>query len=123
MARTSSFAWFLLGLCLSRLALADEPTSIPRATKQQVHQTVDGAIGYLQAESAAWLNKRQCAACHHLPMPIWALGEAERQGYAIDKKYLADTIESLLGSKEQLLSSRIFPNSADPPDPRPRVEA
>jgi len=120
MTRTSSFAWLLLGFVLSRSAPADEPISIPRATEQQVHRTVDRAIGYIQAESAAWLNKRQCAACHHVPMPIWALGEAQRQGYAIDKKYLADTIESLLGNKEKLLSSRIFPNSADPPDPRPQ---
>src|ERR1043166_916134 len=102
-------------------ALADEPNPIPRATTQQVHKTVDRAIGYLQAESAAWLNKRQCAACHHLPMPIWALGEAERQGYAIDKKYLADTVESLLGSKEKLLSSRIFPDPDEKPDPRPQA--
>jgi len=120
MARTHSFAWLLLGLVLSRPALADEPISIPRATEQQVNQTVERAIGYIQGESALWLNKRQCAACHHVPMPIWALGEAQRQGYSIDKKYLADTIESLLGSKEKLLSSRIFPNSAEPPDPRPQ---
>src|SRR5437764_14330106 len=120
MARTSSLAWFLLGLCLSRPALADEPTSIPRATTQQVHQTVDRAIGYMQTESAAWLNTPKCAACHHVPMPLWALSEAQRQGYAIDKKYLADTIESLLGSKEKLLASRIFPNPADTPDPRPQ---
>ncbi len=53
-------------------------------------------------------------------MAFWALGEADRQGYAIDKKYLADKIESLLGSKENLLSSKIFPNPADPPDPRPQ---
>jgi hypothetical protein len=53
-------------------------------------------------------------------MPIWALGEADRQGYAIDKKYLADTVESLLGAKEKLLASKIFPNPADPPDPRPQ---
>ena len=120
MARTSSFAWVLLGLCLSRPALADEPASIPRATTQQVHQTVDRAIGYLQTESAAWLNTRKCAACHHVPMPLWALSEAERQGYAIDKKFVADTIESLLGSKDKLLASKIFPNPADPPDPRPQ---
>src|SRR6266699_4252222 len=113
MARTSSLAWCLLGLCLSRPALADEPTSFPRATTQQVHQTVDRAIKYLQTESAAWLNTRKCAACHHVPMPLWALSEAERQGYAIDKKYLAETTESLLGSKDKLLDSRIFPNPAD----------
>ena len=53
-------------------------------------------------------------------MPRWALSEAQRQGYAIDKKYLADTLESLLGSKDRLLASKIFPNPADPPDPRPQ---
>src|SRR5437763_5149755 len=53
-------------------------------------------------------------------MPLWALGEAERQGYAIDKKFVADTVESLLGSKDRLMSSKIFPNPADPPDPRPQ---
>ena len=71
-------------------------------------------------ESAAWLKTRKCAACHHVPMPLWALGEAERQGYAIDKKFVTDTIESLLGSKDKLMASRIFPNPADKPDPRPQ---
>ena len=120
MARTSSLAWFLLGLCLSEPALAAEPASVPTATTQQVHQTVERAIGYLQTESAAWWNTRKCAACHHLPMPLWALSEAERQGFAIDKKFLTDTTEILLGSKEKLMASRIFPNPAEPPDPRPQ---
>ncbi len=73
----------------------------------------------MQTESAAWLNTRKCAACHHAPMPLWALSEAEQRGYAIDKKFLADTTESLLGSKDKLLASKIFPNPADPPDTRP----
>jgi hypothetical protein len=120
MARTSSFAVLLLGLCLSHIARAAEPAAIAPATNQQVHQTVDRAIGYLQTESAAWLKTRKCAACHHVPMPLWALGEAERQGYAIDKKFVAETTESLLGSKDKLLSSKIFPNPTDPPDPRPQ---
>src|SRR5437763_2570964 len=121
MTRMSSLTWFLLGLCLSRPALAAEPPSIPRATTQQVHQTVDRAIKYLRTESAAWLNTRKCAACHHVPMPLWALSEAQRQGYAIDKKFLAETTESLLGSKDKLLATKIFPNSAAPPDPRPQA--
>jgi hypothetical protein len=53
-------------------------------------------------------------------MPLWALGEAERQGYAIDRKFVADTTESLLGSRDKLMASKIFPNPADPPDPRPQ---
>src|SRR5438309_9056287 len=120
MTRTSSLAWVLLGLWLSRPALADQPTAIPRATKPQVHQAVDRAIKYLQAESAAWLNTRKCAACHHVPMPLWALSVADRQGYAIDKKFVADTTESLLGSKDKLMASKIFPDPAAPPDARPQ---
>src|SRR5260370_27848579 len=107
-------------LCLAHLVLADEPSAVPAATPQQVRQSVERAIGYLQTESADWLKTRQCAACHHVPMPLWALGGAERQGYAIDRKYLAETTESLLGSRDKLLSSKIFPNPADPPDPRPQ---
>jgi hypothetical protein len=120
MARTSLLAWVLLGLCLSRPALADERALLPRATAPQVHQTVDRAVKYLQTESAAWLRTRKCAACHHVPMPLWALGEAGRHGYAIDKNFVADTTESLLGSRDKLMASKIFPNPADPPDPRPQ---
>src|SRR6185312_3973009 len=108
----------VLGICLSRFALAGETAPIPPAKPRQVRQAVERAIGYLQAESAAWLDTRKCAACHHVPMPLWALSEAERQGYAIDKKFVADTTESLLGSKDKLLASKGFPNPADPPDPR-----
>ncbi|HJZ56906.1 MAG TPA: prenyltransferase/squalene oxidase repeat-containing protein [Gemmataceae bacterium] len=93
---------------------------MPRATTPQVHRTVDRAIQYLQAETAAWLSTRHCAACHHVPMPLWALGEAERRGYAIDKKFVAATTETLLGGKDKLLASKIFPDPAAPPDPRPQ---
>src|SRR5690348_10397716 len=120
MARASWFAVVFLGLCPARLALAGAPASIPPATPQQVQRSVERAIGYLQAESAAWLRTRKCAACHHVPMPLWALGEAERQGYAIDRDFLADTTESLLGSRDKLMASKIFPNPADSSDPRPQ---
>jgi hypothetical protein len=109
MARTLAL---LLGLCLPAYAAAP-----PRATAQRA---VERAIVYLQEESSDWLRTRKCAACHHVPMPIWALGEAQRHGYAIDSKYLTDTVESLLGSEDKLKASRIFPDPAAPPDPRPQ---
>ncbi len=120
MARSSLLAAVLLGLCLSRTAPTGESTSVPHATTPQVQQTVDRAIKYLQTESAEWLDTRKCAACHHVPMPLWALGEAERRGYAIDRTFVTDTAESLLGSKDGLLASKIFPDPAAPPDPRPQ---
>jgi Squalene-hopene cyclase C-terminal domain/Prenyltransferase and squalene oxidase repeat len=124
MARVSSVVALSLGLCIATHACAEEPVAAsapsPSATTEQIQKTIDRAIGYLQTESAAWLKTRKCAACHHVPMPLWALSEAARQGYTIDTKYLADTTESLLGTREKLMASRIFPNPADPPDPRPQ---
>jgi hypothetical protein len=118
--RALMWAAFIPALCLSHWVLAEEPAPVAPATPQQIHQSIDRAIGYLQAESSAWLKTRQCAACHHVPMPLWALGEAQRQGYAIDQKYVTDTIESLLGSNEKLMASKIFPDPSAPPDPRPQ---
>jgi len=101
------------------VALADAPPPAPPEAPPAVRQSVDRAIGYLQTESAAWLSQRKCAACHHAGMPLWALGEAGRQGYAVDRKFLADTIENNLGGPEKLIASRLVPGPKDPPDPRP----
>jgi hypothetical protein len=122
MPRLAAFVVVLLGVGIEASARAEEavPVAIPPATTEQVHQTVDRAIGYLKKECAEWLKSRQCAACHHVPMPLWAMIEAERYGYTTDGKFVVDTIESLLGSKDKLLASKIFPNPADPPDPRPQ---
>ena len=66
MARTVSLAAFFLALCCPGFAWADEPAAAPSATPQQVHQTVERAIVYQQAESTQWLKNRVCAACHHV---------------------------------------------------------
>ena len=121
MARTISLATVVVALGWSQLAVADDPAALPRSNAR-----ADPSDG----RSCHWLppsrkrrlaeSRVKCAACHHAPMPFWALGEADRHGYAIDKKYLADKIESLLGSKEKLLSSRIFPDPCEVPRTRGR---
>ena len=120
MFRRSSFATLILGLCAASLYARQTLAESSNSTPQQVHQTVDRAVHYLEAECASWLKTRKCAACHHVPMPLWALAEAGQQGYAIDHKFLAETAELLLGSRDKLMAARIFPNPADPPDPRPQ---
>jgi hypothetical protein len=129
MTRNRAFAACILALwfsSLARAAGAGEPTAIPHAvapaTPQQVHQTVGRAIGYLQTESATWLKQRKCAACHHVAMPLWALGEADRQGYAVDRKFVTDTAEATLGGPQQMMDSKLVSNPADPPDPRPMAK-
>jgi hypothetical protein len=105
-------AVFTIGF--SSLAAADAP-----ATTEQVQQAVARAIPYLQTESTAWLNTRGCFACHHVPMPLWALNVAERNGYAIDRKFVDDTFERAFGSSQKLIDSKLFPGPNDPPDTRP----
>src|SRR5205823_4713638 len=61
----------LCGLLLFAVEATGEDPKPPRATTEQVQKTVDRAIGYLQTESASWLKSRGCAACHHVPMPLW----------------------------------------------------
>jgi hypothetical protein len=120
MTRFCGLAAVALGLCLSRCAFGGEAApTIPPATPQQVHQTVDRAIAYLQTESGTWLSQRKCAACHHAGMPLWALAEAGRQGYAIDRKFMADTVEATLGGPEKLIASKLVSGPNDPPDTRP----
>jgi hypothetical protein len=53
------------GACALRIRCwAGEPAAVPSATSQQIQQTVERAITYLQTESADWLKSRKCAACH-----------------------------------------------------------
>jgi hypothetical protein len=119
MTHLAPFTSVFLGLCLSSPAFAGEPKPPPRATPPQVQQTVERSLKYLQGESSSWLATRKCAACHHVPMPLWALGEAGRQGYPVDMKFVTDTFEATLGSREKMIAARLIAGPNDPPDPRP----
>ncbi|MBL7648347.1 MAG: terpene cyclase/mutase family protein [Candidatus Hydrogenedentes bacterium] len=119
MARTLVFATLLAGLCISPPALNGKVSSNSGASAQTVQQTVTRATAYLRTESAAWLSSRTCAACHHIPMALWALSEADRRGYEVDKQFITDTTETALGSVEKLMAVGLQANPANPPDPRP----
>jgi len=119
MARATPLAAIFLSLCLSHVARGDKTNVGPPATREQVEHAVDRAIGYLQSESGTWLKTRRCAACHHAGMPLWALNEAGKMGYAINKKFAADTLEATLGSRDKLIAVKLVPGPKDPPDPRP----
>ncbi len=119
MIRKSLIALLILGLGAVSPALAIDPTPSVRASTPQIQQAIGRSIGYLQTESASWLSQRKCAACHHAAMPLWALSEADRRGYAIDKKFLAEKSNATLGSVENMIASKLMNGPNDPPDPRP----
>ena len=119
MARIRLFAVLLLGLCLTRLTFADAPRPALSETSQRVRPTIERATAYLQTEGTSWLKTRRCAACHHVAITVWALSEADRRGYAIDRRFLAETAEAALGSRQKMIASGLLANPAGPPDPRP----
>ncbi|HEX4072414.1 MAG TPA: hypothetical protein VHX68_14635, partial [Planctomycetaceae bacterium] len=45
--------------------------------------------------------------------------EAERQGYSVDKKFVAETADRMLGSREKMIASKLLPGPKDQPDTRP----
>ena len=120
MARIWAMAVIGLAIAITPQAAAEQPPAHPPATEPQVQQAVARAITYVQAESAAWLATRKCTACHHVPLPLWALSEAERNGYAIDKKFVAETIEHSIGSMDKMIAAGLFNDPTKPPDPRPQ---
>jgi hypothetical protein len=52
-------------------------------------------------------------------LALWALSEADRRGYVVDKQFITDTTEAALGSVEKLIAVGLQANPANPPDTRP----
>jgi hypothetical protein len=129
MARITLAAVWMMGMSLVHVVRADAPaaSSSPPARKiqpsTQVHQAVDRAVVYLQSESSLWMKQRRCASCHHAGMALWSLNEAARFGFAVDKDFVAQTTESIVGSHEKMMASKLIANPADPPDTRPLARA
>jgi hypothetical protein len=119
LARPFYLALLCLGLGFSGIARAAEPAGKVGAMPPQVCQTVGRAVGYLLARSTQWLATRKCAACHHVAFPLWAMGEAERPGYVIDKKWFDKTAEGTFGGREQMIAAKLIYGPKDAPDPRP----
>ncbi len=70
----------------------ETPASPAAATAaQKGRAAAERGLGFLQKDAAAWRKERQCATCHHGTMTVWALAEAQRQGYAVPAGALTET--------------------------------
>ena len=120
MTRVPRFTSFFLGICLSGSALANEPVSTPRQNHSKSSRRSNSPLNILRSEMARLVEHSQVCRLSSCTDAALLPSVADRQGYAIDKKFVADTIESLLGGRDRLMASKIFPNPADAPDPRPQ---
>ena len=65
------------------------PVAAP-ATPARVRQAVAGGLDYLTDMGLTWKAERQCASCHHVPVMLWALGEARGAGFSVDETVAAE---------------------------------
>jgi N-acyl-D-amino-acid deacylase len=71
--------------------VGDAPSAAsPAPAEARVRPAVERSLTYLQEEAVDWIRDRKCAACHHAPMMIWAVHEAQARGYAIDRGAVAE---------------------------------
>jgi squalene-hopene/tetraprenyl-beta-curcumene cyclase len=70
-----SLASVLLGL------LAPDETTVRAA--------VERSLAFLEKEGVAWIEKRSCLSCHHVPFLLWSHREAAAKGIAVDATKLA----------------------------------
>lgn len=79
-------------LCLPLVvARSAEPES---ASSAQLKSAVDKSLPWLVAGSKGVLDhSRKCFMCHNQAMPVFALVEARRRGFAIDEEHLQKQLE------------------------------
>src|SRR5580704_12678011 len=49
----------------------------------QARQTAERAIPYIEKNGTAWINERNCMACHYAGYMLWSLRDASQRGFGI----------------------------------------
>jgi len=72
------------------LATIEKPVPIldKAPSPDQIRKTIESSLTFLEKSGTAWWTGNKCASCHHVPISIWSLNEAKRQGFTINEKAL-----------------------------------
>jgi hypothetical protein len=73
-------------------------TDIPLGA--QARQTAERAIPYIEKYGTAWINERNCMACHYAGYMLWSLRDASQRGFGIDKGKLAESTNWAIGQTD-----------------------
>lgn len=86
---------------------------------------IERSLPYLEREGVAWMEKRACLSCHHVPFLLWSHREARERGIAVDEKKLAAWTDwSLKESLAQRVKVRLAETALPsiPAELKPKVE-
>lgn len=105
-ARWICWAVLLVGLGPVERVLADEKGPTP----DELRTAIERAIPLLEKASAGSADERTCFTCHNQAVPIFALAEAKKRGFAINEENLQrqvrHTHEHLVRGKQDYLEGR-----------------
>ncbi len=86
------FVFPALGLTASVALCLTTVRAENKTDRSDARAAITKAIDFMQKDTVRWRAERQCATCHHGTMTVFALTEARRQGYDIDRPLLDETI-------------------------------
>src|SRR5207247_439597 len=86
---SSRFPESFMRLQVAVLVLAAQ-VQPPFGGEPDARKTIDRGLKFVAEDAVAWKAERKCASCHHIPLAIWTLNEAQRHGYAVDDKALTE---------------------------------
>ena len=79
-----------LAIGLFSLLLTADAAADPAQAAADPARLVERALPLLEKQATDWVEVRKCAACHHGPMMIWTHHEAQRRGFSVNEKAVAD---------------------------------
>lgn len=88
-----------------------QKTGTAATDPQKTQQVIERALDFMVKDTAKWRQERVCATCHHGTLTVWALNEAQSQGYRVNAETLADVT--------QWTRDLFIPKISKPRDPRP----
>jgi hypothetical protein len=81
------------------------------ASAQRGRDAVKRALQFLLKDTPKWREDRECSTCHHGTMTVWALSEANRQGYEVAPESFAEIVR---WAKDRLLGRIDLPRDERP---------
>src|SRR5262245_64337960 len=75
-----------LGLAFLTAAMLVVPAQ--SSTDDQVRQTIERSLPFIQTEGQRWMDDKKCVTCHQVPFMVWSLNAAADRGFAIDREKL-----------------------------------
>src|SRR5262245_66650548 len=75
-----------LGLAFLTAAMLVVPAQ--SSTDDQVRQTIERSLPFIQTEGQRWMDDKKCVTCHQVPFMVWSLNAAADCGFAIDREKL-----------------------------------